>query len=187
MTRPLRLLVRDTRAAAAAELALILPLMLIILFGSIELGNYFMNEHRLVKAVRDGARFAARQSFANYTACSGSLPTPSTPDSAYENTKLIVRKGTLDSSASDVLPNWGAAGASFSATISCTSTVGTEEMLGIYRSRFGSTCNGSTSNGCAQVITVSATLPYQPVLSAFGFTGVGFRLNATSEAAVAGL
>jgi hypothetical protein len=68
----LGLLSYDCRGAAAAEMALVLPLLLIILFGSLELGNYFMNEHTLVKAVRDGARFAGRQTFTNYTSCSGS-------------------------------------------------------------------------------------------------------------------
>ena len=53
-------LARDSRGAAAAEMALVLPLLLVILFGSLELGNYFMNEHTLIKAVRDGARFAGR-------------------------------------------------------------------------------------------------------------------------------
>ena len=53
-----RRLARDVHAAAAAELALVLPLLLIIMFGSFEIGNYFLNEHILVKAVRDGARVA---------------------------------------------------------------------------------------------------------------------------------
>ena len=49
----------DRRGAAAAEMALVTPLLLVILFGAVELGNYFYNEHIVVKAVRDGARFAA--------------------------------------------------------------------------------------------------------------------------------
>src|SRR2546423_15363241 len=64
-------LLRDARANAAAERALAAPLLLMIMLGSTELGNYFMNEHSLVKAVRDGARFAARQGFTNYSGCTG--------------------------------------------------------------------------------------------------------------------
>ena len=56
MTRALGLFLHDTRANAAVEMALVAPLLLAILFGSVELGNYFMNEHELIKAVRDGAR-----------------------------------------------------------------------------------------------------------------------------------
>ena len=68
----MRALLSDRDGSAAAEMALVLPLLLVLTFGPLELGNYFMNQHTLVKAVRDGARFAARQDFTNYTACSGS-------------------------------------------------------------------------------------------------------------------
>jgi Flp pilus assembly protein TadG len=176
---------RDCRGSAAVELALVMPLLLVILFGSVELGNYFMNQHTLVKAVRDGARFAARQSFTNYTGCSGDVPTPGSAGSANENTKLIVRKGTLDGTAPDLLPNWSTA--TFSATVTCIASVNGQPMLGIYRSRFGSTCNGAAANGCAQVVTVRARMDYLPVLRVFGFNGIGLHLNAASQAAVAGI
>ena len=185
MTRFVRLLRRDCTGSAAVEMALVMPFLLVILFGSVELGNYFMNEHTLVKAVRDGARFAARQSFTNYTTCSGNVPTPGTSGSANENTKLIVRKGTLDSTAPDLLPNWSTA--TFSATISCAAQANGQDMLGIYRSRFGSTCNGAAANGCAQIVTVTAQLNYLPILRVFGFNGIGAHLNASSQAAVAGI
>ena len=42
----------------------------------VEIGNYFLDEHILVKAVRDGARFAARQNFSNYSACTGAVADP---------------------------------------------------------------------------------------------------------------
>ena len=185
MMRALRHLRRECSGSAAVELALVMPFLLVILFGSVELGNYFMNQHTLVKAVRDGARFAARQGFTNYTGCSGNVPTPGSAGSANENTKLIVRKGTLDSTAPDLLPNWSTA--TFSATVSCVASVNGQQMLGIYRSRFGSTCNGVAANGCAQVVTVTASLTYLPILRVFGFNGIGLHLNATSQAAVAGI
>ena len=64
-------LARCKSGAAAAEMALALPLLLILICGCAELGNYFLDEHRLIKAVRDGARYAARQDIGNFTACSG--------------------------------------------------------------------------------------------------------------------
>ena len=175
----LRLLMNDC-GAAAVEMALVAPLLLTIMFGSVELGNYFMDEHTLIKGVRDAARYAARQSFTNYTSCSGS---PSDPVPA--NTQLVAQKGTLDSSAGDLLPNW--ASATFSVAVSCVSSTDGQDMLGIYRSRFGGTCNGSTANGCAQVVTVSATLPYRSILGSYGFSGLGLNLNASSQAAVTGI
>src|SRR4051812_47391200 len=62
---------RCDRGSAAVEMALCVPLLLVLLCGSVELGNYLMDEHRLVKAVRDGARFAARQNLSYFLGCSG--------------------------------------------------------------------------------------------------------------------
>ena len=71
-----------------------------IMFGSVEVGNYFYNEHMLVKGVRDGARFAARQAFTNYAGCTS---TPSdVGDPVASNTKLVVRKGSLDSTVAAI-------------------------------------------------------------------------------------
>jgi Flp pilus assembly protein TadG len=156
-------------------MALVLPLLLVILFSSLELGNYFMNEHTLVKAVRDGARFAARQSFANYTSCSGNVLEP-----AYTSTKNIVMNGYL-SGGSVVTPNIQAS--DISVTASCKSTAGGQTMSGIYAGR---DVDGDTQND-ALIVTVSASVSYRPIVSAFGFTGIGLTLNAASEAAVAGM
>ncbi len=158
---------KDRSGTAAAEMAMVLPLLLTILFGSLELGNYFMNEHTLVKAVRDGARFAARQSFANYPDCS----TVST--AARDTTRNIVMNGAL-TGGSIITPNIEAD--DIDVTTSCMTDAGGETMSGIYAGRAGG----------AQIVTVSATVAYRPVVSVLGFTGIGLNLNAASEAAVAG-
>jgi len=179
MMRLARLALRDRRGVAAAEMALVTPLLLIIMFGSVELGNYFMNEHSLGKAVRDGARFAARQSFTEFGACSGA------PGGAVvADTRNVVMSGYL-AGGTVLTPNISPSDITLS--VSCASSAGGQDMLGIYRSRFGSTCNGATANGCAQTVTVSATVDYRPVLSAFGFRGIGMQLNASSHAAVTGI
>jgi Flp pilus assembly protein TadG len=173
--RRLVCLSRDCRGAAAAEMALVLPFLLVILFGSVELGNYFMNEHTLVKAVRDGARFAARQSFTNYTSCSGSPG-----GTVVADTRNVVMNGYL-SGGSIVTPNVQAS--NISVTASCKSTAGGQTMSGIYAGR---DLNGDTQDD-ALIVTVSASVNYRPVLGAFGFSGLGMTLNAVSEAAVAGM
>ena len=156
---------------AAAELALVMPMMLIIMFGSAEVGNYFLNEHALVKAVRDGARFAARQSFTNYTSCSGA------PGGTVEaDTKNVVMNGYLTGGAL-LVPNMTLA--SVTVSTSCSAMAGGETMEGIYRDRIG----GSG----AQIVTVSARVNYRSLIGAFGFTGTGMTLNAKSQAAVAGI
>ena len=85
-----RLPIRDRRGAAAAEMALVLPLLLTIMVGSVELGSFFYNEHILAKAVRDGARYAARQNFSYYSACSGA-PT----GTVVAETRALVRTSLL--------------------------------------------------------------------------------------------
>lgn len=169
------LLRTDRRGAAAAELALILPLLLIILCSSLELGNYFMNEHTLVKAVRDGSRYAARQAFSNYTGCSGSPG-----GTVVADTKNVVMNGYL-SGGTSITPNIQAA--DIDVTMSCKSTAGGQTMSGIYAGR---DVNADAQTD-AQIVRVTASVNYRPVLAAFGFRGVGFKLNAESEAAVAGM
>jgi hypothetical protein len=158
-------------------MALVTPLLLVLLVGSVELGHYFYSEHKLVEAARDGARFAARQRFSNYTACTGSPP-----QTVIDDTKKMVRKGSLDNSATDLLPNWDAAGTTFSVTMTCVATLNAAgnsvAPSGIYEGMAGG----------APAVSVDASLPYLPVIGgAFGFSGIGLRLNASQRAAVAGL
>jgi len=165
--------------SAAVELMLATPIMLALLLGSVELGNYFYNEHILVKAVRDGARYAARQDFASYNGCNGTLA--NVPTAVFDATKLLVRKGSFDNSDPDLLNNWDAGSTQFTVRMSCSTTAGTTTLGGIYSG------NNTGTVGMAPVVVVTATLPYRPVLSGFGFNGFGLTLNATQQAAVMGL
>lgn len=184
----------DGRGAAAVEMALITPLLLIILCGTIELGNYFMNEHTLIHGVRDGARWAARQNFAQFAGCnSTAISVPTTPlisitagpppvnVTLSEATKLMVRKGSLDASANDLLPNWTNGSTTFTVTMTCVTTAGGVIMNGIYSG------NSVGTPGLAPAVLVTARLPYRPLLASFGWRGTGYFLNASQEAAVAGI
>ena len=51
---------RDERGSPSAEFALILPALVALMFGGFEAGNFVWTQHKLVKAVREGARYAAR-------------------------------------------------------------------------------------------------------------------------------
>lgn len=51
-------LLRDTRAASAAEFAIVLPLLLIVLFGTVDVGRYAWSLAMSEKATQTGARFA---------------------------------------------------------------------------------------------------------------------------------
>jgi hypothetical protein len=168
MMGPPRLL-RNDRGSAGAEMALVTPLLCAILIGSVELGSYFYNEHILEKAVRDGARFAARQSFTNY-GCSGA-PT----GTVVADTRALVRTALLSGGAdrfADIVDG------DITLSTSCTTSVSGQNMTGIYRGR---------TTG-APVVTVSARVDYTPVIgAAFGFSGAGMKLNASEQAAVTGI
>lgn len=156
--------------AAAAEMALVLPLLMTIMLGSVELGSYFYNEHILMKAVRDGARYAARQNFNHYDACSGE-PT----GTVVSETRALVRTSLLAGGA-DRFPD--IEDGDITLDMSCETAPDGEIISGIYRGRVTG----------APVVTVTASVDYTPVIgAAFGFSGVGFKLNATEEAAVMGL
>lgn len=177
--RMLRRFFAASSGAAAVEMAIAMPVLLILMFGSAEVGNYFVNEHSLVKAVRDGARFAGRQSMANYGTCSGSLAAGTTVGDAIRN---VVINGYY--SASDgITPNIKAA--DITVTYDCASQANSVDMKGIYKTR-ASIC-AAGSKGCAQWVTVSATVNYKPILSSLGFSGLSITLNASEQAAVMGI
>lgn len=76
---------RDTRAAGAAEFALVLPAALLILFGVIDAGNYAWQLNEYEKATQMGTRYAVvtdvlspaleTESYVGYT-CDGTVLTP---------------------------------------------------------------------------------------------------------------
>ncbi len=173
-----RRLLRNATGAAAAEMALVAPLLCTIMIGSVELGSYFYNEHVLVKAVRDGARFAGRQNFSYYES-GGACASPSDP-TMIANVRALVRTSLL-AGGTDRFADIQDADITISATCSNTATddsSATESMTGIYRGR---------ASG-APVVTVTASVDYEPVIgAAFGFSGVGMKLNASQQAAVMGL
>jgi Flp pilus assembly protein TadG len=179
MMRLRRFLGCEQGGNAAVEMALITPLLLIIMFGSVELGNYFMNEHSLVQAVRDGARFAGRQNFANYASCSGSPG-----GTVISDTQNVVMNGYL-SGGSVITPNITSSDVTLA--VSCTTSAGGQDMLGIYRDRLSGACGGGSGSGCAQVVTVNATVPYRSILGSMGFSGIGLDLHASSQAVVTGI
>ena len=171
MIGALRRLASDTRASSAVEMALVTPFLLVLVCSFVEAGNFVMNEHGLVKAVRDGARFAARQDFSNYTGCSGQPG-----GTVVTDTQEVVIHGYRSGGTGYLTPNIAAA--NITVATSCALNAGGQTMQGgIY---------GARANG-GQIVTVSASVPYRFMIGAFGFTGAGFNLNAASHAAVTGL
>ena len=169
MPRLLAGLIKNTHASAAVEMAMVLPIMLALLFGAFELGNYFLTEHIVVKAVRDGARFAARRPIdADYAGC-----TPS--NDLIDATRNVTRTGQVDSDGTPRFASWDDSD-SIDVTATCdTSWSGADK--GIYV---------TTPDG-TPIVTVSATVPYTPLFDRLGFATVTLSLHAQSQAAVTGI
>jgi Flp pilus assembly protein TadG len=147
-------------------MALSLPILFALIFGAFELGNYFMTEHKVVKAVRDGARYAARQPFTEYTGCA-----PST--TVIDETRNVTRTGQVASGGVPKVSSWTDPN---SITVSATcDNSGT--YTGIY----------VTSPEGTPVVTVVAIVPYTSILGQLGLANVALNLNARSEAAVTGI
>lgn len=164
-------LMRSNNGTAAAEMALVTPLLIILMFGAFELGNYFLSQHVVVKAVRDGVRYAARQALSNYD-CAGL----SVDDTIETNVQEITRTGVL-SDGDARLYGWSD-NDSVTVTVTCQDTVDADANVlysGIYESL-----------DQIPIVTVTASVPYVSLFNNLGFTSVGISLNAESQAAVAG-
>lgn len=160
-----------SRGTAAAEMALITPMMITLMFGSFELGNYFLSEHVVVKAVRDGARYAGRLPFDEYD-CADSAN--AARDDKIQN---VVRTGQ----ATDISPDdprlRGWTNATEDSTITVNVACSATTTGGLYKNQIGG----------APVVTVSASVPYDSLLGIVGLANPNLTLNATAQASVNGI
>lgn len=170
----------DQRGNAAVEMALVMPLVMALLFGAMEMGNYFWNEHILAKGLRDAAIYAARQPITNFD-CSAAAP--SVPPALQSDIQAVARTG-LSSGGNDRLLNWDATTTTFTVTMTCVTSVsssaasGTTALTGIYTQNTG---------GKVPVLTISASLPYHSLFGMAGFNAVNLKLVASEQAVVTGL
>lgn len=164
MIRFIRLFSRSTQGVAGAEMALVTPMLIILMFGAFELGNYFWNEHIVVKSVRDAARYAGRQSFTSVDCGAGTIATSG-------NIQRLAAYGDLVSTTPLVS---GFDPADVTVTLTCNAgfTGGIYTPLG-------------TSG--APVVTVTATVPYNSLFGRLGFDAVSLNLRASEQAAVMGV
>ena len=163
MMTMIRRLAADTRAAAAAEMALVLPMLLVLIFGSVEVGNYFLSEHAVQKGVRDATRYASRLPITAYPGC---VPTAA----AEQNIKRVASTGEPDGTEARVA---GWTDAVTDVEVTCDTSGTHQGIYTVYPFPDG-----------VPTITVRAQVPY---LSLFGMLGLGdasLTLNAESHAAI---
>lgn len=171
MIRALASLLRNRRGAAAAEMAMVAPLLVVIMFGSAEMGKFFWDEHVVIKAVRDGARYATRQKFSQMP-CGGTA----TNEAAIKN---VVRYGVPVVTTEQPRLFYWTDDSTITVTIDCYDNAGTDGARvydGIY----------STQTNVPRVI-VTAEVPYSPIIASIGVDASSFELNAKSEGTVFGL
>lgn len=157
-----------SRGAAAAEMVLILPFLVVLLFGAVELGYYFYNQHQVVKGVRDGARFASRQPF-TAIGCNGT--TAIVDASAATSIREITRTGRPAGGTARV-PGWVNEDIAVSVTCAAHGLSGE----GIYR-----------NNGNPPRIAITTSVDYRSLFGGLGVIDSTFTLNARQEAAGMGI
>jgi Flp pilus assembly protein TadG len=140
------------------------------MLGAVDLGNYFLSEHVVDKAVRDSARYAARLPFVDFDCDSGTMTDPST-------VQKLARTGDPAGTVAR-LAGWTSDGMT-SVTVSCdTDTSHIYVNNGIYAD--------FPNGGEAPTVTVSATVPYNSLFGSIGLGRVTLNLYAQSQAAVIG-
>ncbi len=152
---------RNQKGAAAVEMALVMPLLLAIMFGGFEAGHYFYNEQKIVKAVRDGARFAGRLPYSDYT-CSGTTRAGDIQE--------ITRTGRLTGGA-PLISGW--TNDEITVTVACDAAA----TDGIF----------APLAGGARIVTVSATADYPSLFDTLGFIDSSSSVNASAQAVVMGI
>jgi Flp pilus assembly protein TadG len=155
--------------SAAAEMALVLPFLVVLMFGGAELGYYFYNEHQVVKGVRDGARYAGRQSFVSLN-CNGGTTPSAIPADVETAIQEITRTGQISGGTARVI---GWVNEDVTVTLECPATVIT---TGIYQDEDN-----------APQVTVEATVDYASLFDGVGVIDSTYTLTASQQAAVMGI
>ena len=156
---------RDTRGAAAAEMALMIPLLLTLMFVGFEAGHYFYTEHKVIKAVREGARYAGRQPW-GFINCTDPI------DAAAESRiKQVTLTGTLTGTVPRVP---GMTLDSITVKRGCANAY---EGLGIFK---------GTADG-APLVLVEARTAYPSLFEQLGLLKSSIDVQASAQAVVSGI
>lgn len=160
-------------------MALVAPLLIVLMFGSFELGNYFLSEHVVVKAVRDGARYASRLNLSNFNCSTESSDNALTDAAVEERIQNLVRTGLIDVNDDDEarLRGWSD-GSAIHVEYDCIAVDDEDPPYsGIY-----------TSLDYVPVVHVEVRgLDYSSLFNDLGFTSSTITLNAEAQSAVMGI
>ena len=158
----IRLFLNDQHGAAAAEMALIMPLVMVMLFATFEGAYFVITEHQVVTGVRNAARYAARLDFSQY-ACPAATFSGSTA-----TVQNLARTGQLTGGTSRVQ---GWVNGDITVTVTCASQTGIYTAVGNY----------------APKVRVSSRFNYPSLMGQLGFTQAALPIGASAESPVMGL
>lgn len=160
-----RSLIRNEEAAAASEFILALPMILPLIFISMEGGNFLWSEQKLVQAVREGTRYAARLDYDKYC--------PSMDATTQSAIKNFTRTGRLDGNSYSKVVGWS--NSQITVSVICDSFVDT----GMYKELDG--------GGKGAVVAIAASVPYSSLMGNLGFEIGKFKLAAEGYSPVIGI
>ena len=99
---------RSRSGIASVELVLCLPLLALMLFGTIDIGRLLFDYHAVSKSVRDAARYVARSEagalFSDLATCTVNPTTAG--GSPAQNARNMTLTGTVDLSGAYILNYW---------------------------------------------------------------------------------
>ena len=155
------------RGSASVEFALVLPLLLILLFGGMEAGHFVWTQHKLAEAVRDGSRYAARLPLTEL--CDGN--TEVMTNETRDNIILMTRTGQVaNASARPKVPGWAAD------HVDVDPNCGQYVTTGFYAA-YAADFEGA---GGPVVVVSTSDVPYPSMFNALGIIDPGARLSAHS-------
>ncbi len=112
---------RNRKGIASVELCLILPVLVVFLFGTIEIGRVLHDYHVVVKGVRDGTRYLSRVA----VDCPGGVGTVGSIVNGGIDHELRAKNLTMTGSINPTLPGdyllaaWGDPGTTLTARVDC--------------------------------------------------------------------
>ncbi|WFL76627.1 pilus assembly protein [Altererythrobacter arenosus] len=157
----------DCEGAAAAEMALILPIAVLLLFAGFESANYFYSQHQISKGLRDGARFAARQNFNDINCRSGA----SISSGVVAQIQNVARTGKA-SGGNARISGWD--NADITVTVTCPTAA--EAQTGIF-----------TSSEPAPQVNLTTTINYDSLFNGLGVITDSAVIGARHQATVMGI
>jgi Flp pilus assembly protein TadG len=131
---------RETAGAAASELALILPVLLILLTGIVDVGSLLFNHMQVTAAAHAGVRYAIANGF-----------------DATKISTAITNATTLSGISATPAPT---------EANGCISSTNTLVTMGNTTTCSGSNTNGGTQTGT--FVFVHASAPFSPMLPVWG-------------------